>query len=93
MSVYDGRPPRRNPDPWPADRVPTNNLERLLASVPQAPAKAPKPEVPRVKRIATWQERVKADPYLSSFNACLAEIAELRAAIEAHNARSPSCGT
>lgn len=41
MSVCDGRPPRPNPEPWPEGRVPTNNLERLIASAPRPPEKPP----------------------------------------------------
>lgn len=32
MSVFYGNNPRRNVELWPEDRVPTNNLERLIAS-------------------------------------------------------------
>jgi hypothetical protein len=49
MSVYDGKRPYRNPEPWPEGRVPTNNLERLIASAPRPPTvETPAPIINKV---------------------------------------------
>jgi hypothetical protein len=50
MSVFDGNTPRRNVEPWPEDRVPTNNLERLIASA-----------TPYIKKERDEAERARAD--------------------------------
>lgn len=50
MSVFDGNKPRRSVELWPEDRVPTNNLERLIASAN-----------PYIKKERDEAERLKAE--------------------------------
>jgi hypothetical protein len=50
VSVFDGNTPRRDVEPWPEDRVPTNNLERLIASA-----------APYIKKEREAVERAKVD--------------------------------